>query len=207
MIPCVLDVEWRSGMRSHWSFGLIVAGTAMLSGCSLLFVKGPPTRLERGEKMKCTTSYAGPVVDGIVTGLEVARVIYATQASDSTYAKLPYPRAADIGLGVGLAGLYALSMGVGISRVGDCNEVVSKFNLQPASAPRRGPVAAPGTTPRWGPGGVIVGPKDEDDADEESAAQARARAQAAAAAKAAGEAAQRSDEKAGAPGAAGAEKK
>ena len=54
---------------------------------------------------------------------------------------------------------------------------------------------APRVTPRRGPGGVIVGPKDEDDADEESAAQARARAAAAAAATAAGEAAQRADKK------------
>jgi type IV secretory pathway VirB10-like protein len=184
-----------------------VAGAATLSGCSLLFVKGPPTRLEPGEKMRCTTSYAGPVVDGIVTGLEVARTIYATQASDATYAKLPYPRSADIALGVGLAGLYALSMGVGISRVGDCNEVVSKFNLQPASVRRRAPAAAPGATPHWGPAGVVVAPKEEDEEDEESAAQARARAKAAADAKAAGEAARRADEKANAHEGAGTDRK
>ena len=75
------------------------------SGCSILFAKGPPERLEPHEPVRCTRSYALPIVDGVITALQIARTLYAVSLKDSDYKNPEFPRAADIGIGAGLSGL------------------------------------------------------------------------------------------------------
>ena len=121
--------------------GLVLVAS---SGCSILFAKGPPERVERGQQIHCTRSYAAPVIDGIVAGSNVATTAYAISVSDAAYAKIPpYSRSAAIALGVGYAALYGISMGVGISRVGDCNELLERVGSRPDPARRRA-IVGPG---------------------------------------------------------------
>ena len=67
------------------------------SGCSFLFVNTPPPVDEtvgRPWAVSCTTSKAAPVVDTIVTGLEVARVALAANADESAYQGTSQPLSA-----------------------------------------------------------------------------------------------------------------
>ena len=155
-------------------------GLGGASGCSILFTKGPPTRVEPHEPIRCTKSYAAPVVDGLITVLHVARTLYAVSLTDRDYQGMQLTREADIAFGVGLSGLFLISTAVGSSRVGGCNELLEKVERRPeARRPRPARPFAP--PPPAGP---------DPDADEE-----RAESAAAADAKAAGDAAAASQSK------------
>ncbi len=145
------------------------------SGCSILFAKGPPDRVEPHQPIRCTRSYALPIVDGVITALQVVRTLYAVSLKDSDYKNPDFPRAADIGIGAGLSALFVVSTGIGVSRVGDCNELFEKVERRPE--PRR---TRPPANP-WAPQPV---PSVDTDADTERAASSAAEE-----AKAAGEAA------------------
>jgi hypothetical protein len=164
-------VKVRAGALVLASAACAIGG----SGCSILFAKGPPQRVERGEPIRCTRSYALPVVDGLLMALQAARTIYAFTRSDADYKDDPanLTRPVDIGIGIGFTTLHAVSMGVGVSRVGDCNELLEKIEhrAEPRRARPGNPFGPPPPTVDW-------------DADP-----ARARAAAAEEAKAAGEAA------------------
>jgi hypothetical protein len=162
--------------------GLIAAPS---SGCSMLFAKGAPTRVEAGQEINCSRSPALPVLDGVVAGLEVARTALAISAKNSDYASLPYSRPVDIAVGGGMAIMYALSSGVGWSRVSSCNELLAKVGPRPGAPPGHRLVAPAAGPPQWTSAGAKVRNDDEDRALEAaSVAQARARAKAAAAADA-----------------------
>jgi len=183
---------WRTMAAVRWSDarqGVCVRAMAVAllaialvtggSGCSIVFAKGPPERIEPHERPRCTHSYALPVVDGIIAALQVVRVLYALSLHDEDYKNLPLNRQADIGIGAGLATLFIVSTAVGGSRVGDCLELSEKVGTGRGPAPHS---VNPFT------GRPRQAPDDEDKPDVE-----RARAAAAAAdAKAAGEAAGRS---------------
>ena len=154
------------------------------SGCSLGLTRGPPERLEPNEPVRCTKSYALPVLDGLYTGLQVVRVLYAVSLTDTDYQGAVLDRPTDISLGVGLGVLSAISMAVGVNRVGRCNELLERIERAPP--PRRRPPRSFQLTP--------PPPEEEDEEDV-----ARARAAAAEAAKAAGEAARASQPKPEAP--------
>jgi len=145
------------------------------SGCSILFAHGPPERLEPHAPIRCTRSYALPVLDGIITALQVVRTAYAFSLSDQDYdhSASGLNRPADIGIGLGLSTLFGVSTGIGIGRVGDCNALLEKTERRPE--PLRTRPANPFAPPP---------PSVDTDADA-----ARAGAAAAEEAKAAGEAA------------------
>jgi hypothetical protein len=111
-----------------------------------------------------------------VTGRQVVRVLYAVSLTDADYQGAVLDRPTDIGVGVGLGILSAISMAVGVNRVGHCNELLETIARAPP--PRRQPRSFKLTPPP---------PEEEDEEDV-----ARARAAAAEAAKAAGEAARAS---------------
>jgi len=148
------------------------------SGCSILFAKGPPERLEPHEPIRCSRSYALPVVDGIITALQVLRTLYAVSRDDRDYNGMPITRPADIGFGVGFSTLFLISTGVGISRVSDCNELFDKVERWPEPRRLRPPQNV------WAPPPPAQPPASELDADTERAAAASAEE-----AKAAGQAA------------------
>ena len=157
---------------------IAVLGSACVtggSGCSILFAKGPPERVEPHQPIRCTSSYTAPVVDGLITALQIVRTLYAISLKDSDYKNPEFPRAADIGIGAGLSGLFLVSTGIGISRVGDCNELLEKIERRPE--PRR-----PRPPPSLSPPQPM--PRVDPDADTERAASSAAQE-----GKAAGEAA------------------
>jgi hypothetical protein len=158
------------------------------SGCSLLFVNGPPERAEAHERIECTDSYFIPALDGVITALQLARTVYAFSRSDDSYRNFPISRPADIAAGGALTLLFGISTKIGVDRVEGCEAAVSRRpgGRPPARGSVQGPV-------EWGPGGTLRRVKSDeetqDEADEAAAVQAQAKARAAAEAKAAGEAA------------------
>src|SRR5262245_18743225 len=89
---------------------LVSAASLVLStGCSLIFVSGPPDHPETlppSAPIDCTSSKVTPVIDTVVTGLQVVRTAVAASAHDSDYSGQPISRQADIGFGVGFAALF-----------------------------------------------------------------------------------------------------
>lgn len=104
------------------------------SGCSLLFVKPPEPsgKIQTGERKKCTTSRAMPVLDTILTGLEVARTGLAVNADDSVYEdpEQPLSREADIALGIGFTALFLGSAVYGYSATARCERGPSPETAQ-----------------------------------------------------------------------------
>jgi len=107
---------------------LIVGLVAVLPGCSFLFTTAPksaPSPAESTseyESSKCTTSKAAPVVDSVITGLEVARTVYALTADESAYDNAPIGRGADVALGLGFMALFGASAIYGFYVTGECSK-------------------------------------------------------------------------------------
>ncbi|MDP8999666.1 MAG: hypothetical protein M3O46_06100, partial [Myxococcota bacterium] len=76
------------------------------SGCSFLFVKGPPSEPENSRLIECTSSRVAPAFDALFGGLEVIRTGVAVAASDSSYQNAAISRGADIGFGVAFSALF-----------------------------------------------------------------------------------------------------
>lgn len=100
---------------------LALLATVPLSGCSLLFVDGPPKTYTPPQYVHCSSSPGWPVFDTVVAGLELVRTGIAVSASDSAYQGAQISRGADIGFGLAFMTLFAISAGVGYGRVSDCN--------------------------------------------------------------------------------------
>lgn len=138
-------------MRSLAVSTILCAVCGVLSsGCSFLFVKGPPDnvgKLPAKAPVECTTSELAPLVDLAVTGFQVVRTIYAVRQSDSDYRDFPISRKADIAFGVGFSTVFALSAIHGFTETTACTEAKaaavarrkreSVFSDKPPSAPRR----------------------------------------------------------------------
>ena len=79
----------------------LIATVAMLSasGCSALFVNGPPAHPKLHETIDCTQQYAGPVIDGLLAGFEAGRTIYAATLNESAYRGQALSRPSDILIG------------------------------------------------------------------------------------------------------------
>jgi hypothetical protein len=104
--------------------GVVLAIWASLSsGCSFVFVDGPPPKKERGY-LRCTESMGWPTVDGVITGLQVVRTLYAASRSDADYEGSGLSRSGDIGFGIALTALFLTSTIVGAGRVNECRDAV-----------------------------------------------------------------------------------
>jgi hypothetical protein len=97
------------------------------SGCSFLFVKGPPSQPQHAPVIDCTTSKVAPVLDSVFGVLEVVRIVAAAAASDSAYQNASIPREADIGLGLAFAALFIGSATYGGIQTGRCADLKEKF--------------------------------------------------------------------------------
>ncbi|HSR95688.1 MAG TPA: hypothetical protein VLM79_01405 [Kofleriaceae bacterium] len=65
----------------------IVLALVLLSGCSFVFVSGPPANHEQLPYVSCTESRVAPVLDTIFTVLQSLNVIYAASVSDDRWAE------------------------------------------------------------------------------------------------------------------------
>ncbi len=133
----------------------------MTSGCSLIFVNGPPDSPlppPAGPNQyvmvpKCTTSRAWPIVDSVIGGYQVVRTVYAFSASDSAYSGAPISREVDIAAGISLTTLFIASAIAGYGRTSACDEYRARLTVTrpmtpvapavPPSAPLSQPVASP----------------------------------------------------------------
>lgn len=99
----------------------LLAGLSSAPACSLLFVEGPAAQRSRSQPLTCSTSYGWPVFDTIMAGFQSVRAGLALSHSDAYYKGMPISRGGDIGFGVSLAALSAISAGFGYDAVGRCH--------------------------------------------------------------------------------------
>jgi len=168
---------------------LVFGGPTLISGCSFMFVKPPRKEVPgRVEAAGCTASMTAPAVDGVITGLQAVRTMFALSLSDTDYRGMALDRNTDITLGVVFMAVFGISAIYGVSNVNTCRaaggEVATPYR-RPATSPYQRPATRQQTNAE----------RRADEAAEEAAVQARLRARAAAAARA--DAAQSAD--AGAP--------
>jgi hypothetical protein len=180
----------RSGQIAL-TFVLIAILVCPQAGCSFLFVQRPPSAAEghRGVAGGCTSSSVAPVLDGLVTALQVVRTVAAAGATDAQYMGAPISRGADISIGFALTMLFGASAIAGFTWTADCREALGE-DTSPASRP--GP-----RKPGWTLGPPSPSQRKLEEQQEEAAVQARSAERA----RAAREAAQGSaGADAGAPG-------
>jgi hypothetical protein len=152
------------------TLALLAALVGPATGCSLLFVKPPAPPEERGEIVRCTSSAAAPVIDMIIASLQVVRTLIAFSATDEAYAHAAIPRPVDIGLGIGLSGLFAVSSGYGFSKTNACREAVEQgsYYQRPRPRPRAGR-----QPPGWRLGPPPPSQQKLEEQEEEAAVRAR----------------------------------
>lgn len=150
--------------RHGWSLLTAVLSLGA-SGCSLIFVKGPPEHPVTNRPPNCTHSPLAPILDLVGGGLEVTRTAIAIQADDAKYEGASISRGADIGLGVGFSALFIGSAVYGLATTSACgaagkrlrhdptegfdflNEPPANDNgMPPNEAPRPPPPPPPGET-------------------------------------------------------------
>jgi len=116
----------RDMMPSLRFVGVVLLSLACLTGgpgCSLMFAKGPPKSLTPQRPVKCTRSYNLSILDGLIAALNAAGVLYIVTNAEGGSQSV-YTRTTGVALGIGYAGLYTISMAVGIDRVGRCRQLL-----------------------------------------------------------------------------------
>ncbi|AKU95368.1 hypothetical protein AKJ09_02032 [Labilithrix luteola] len=112
-------------MRSLAVTTLVCAVCGVLSsGCSFLFVKGPPDNVEKlpaKAPVECTTSQLAPVVDVLVTTFQVVRTIH-TASPKSDYRNFPISRRTDMAFGIGFSAAFGLSAIYGFAKTDACED-------------------------------------------------------------------------------------
>jgi hypothetical protein len=105
------------------SLAIIAAVVLWLNGCSILLVTprhGSPSNREPSSS--CTVNYLAPVIDSLLVIPPAYRASSALDKSDADYQGAAIPRAADLGLGLGLTALFAASAIYGYLAVSDCRD-------------------------------------------------------------------------------------
>ena len=106
--------------------GVVLLSLACLTGgpaCSLLSSKGPPKRPAPQQPVRCTRTYNLSILDGLIAALNAAGAVYIMTDSENE-SRSVYTRTTGVALSIGYAGLYTISMGVGIDRVGRCRQLL-----------------------------------------------------------------------------------
>ena len=105
---------------------LLLALLAPESGCSFVFVSGPPPPAERTRGYDCTRSRVAPVIDVGLAALALAGATYAGLASDEEYARVSSSsREVAIPLALAWTAVYGVSAIIGFRRADSCREAVS----------------------------------------------------------------------------------
>ena len=128
---------WRSTkFRRRWAASPLLLAVAcaapLLSGCSFLFVDGPPPHHRSLAYFDCTSSRLAPVTDLVLGGLEgigvAAEVAGQQRSSDSSVIAPAAVAAAFVASGI-----------VGFMRVSSCNEAKSLLIGRTLESPPRAP--------------------------------------------------------------------
>ena len=98
----------------------LTVAVVLLSGCSLVFVRGPG-RSSPTDEPRCTSTYEAPVVDTVLAaawGGAVAAMAHTAATSDNPY-NVMYSKLF-IAAPISLAALYTTSAVIGFHRVHGC---------------------------------------------------------------------------------------
>jgi hypothetical protein len=155
------SLSWRRRLAA-WSRvgGLVALVLGCAPGCSLLIVDGPPpAEARRAADFACTKSRAVPVADLIAAAAVGVHEAGDIGNDDREWTGLALSPDHHRLLSAALVTAFAVSAGVGLTRVEACREASAqrererRMQQEPASggppgapAPLRGPPLAPGAT-------------------------------------------------------------
>lgn len=129
---------------------LLGCSSFALSGCSWIFVQGPPADYAESPRVSCTSGQAAPVIDTVVAAFQVVRTGYAISQDESDYRDFPISRGADIGFGVGLTALFTASAIYGFSATSACRTAEQTVQTAPVLQTPTGPSTVPPATSAGG---------------------------------------------------------
>jgi len=132
---------------------MVAVAVMWLSGCSFIFVSGPPTNHEQLPYFSCSESRAAPVVDTILAALQALNLATAASVSDQQWSDNfngdpPFSRGAAVPLYVGTTLFTAASAYYGYKNTGDCREAKAAASNR---AMQNQPYAPPGSRPSYSP--------------------------------------------------------
>jgi hypothetical protein len=145
---------------------MVVVVVMCLSGCSFLFVHGPPPRYDEMAEFDCTESRAAPVVDTVLGVLQGLNLIVAAGETDQDWARIfngnpPFERSTAVPIYAIAAAVELGSAIYGYSVTGSCRAAKAKVRdergVDPGGRPRwtpPPPVPPPGNRPLPPPPGV-----------------------------------------------------
>lgn len=99
-----------------------MVGGLATPGCGFLITKGPPAEHELMTGFSCTESNAGPILDVVWAGLNLAGAMVAVGQSEDDYYYYEYDREAVIAVGLGWAVLSGASAAVGFGKTSACRK-------------------------------------------------------------------------------------
>jgi hypothetical protein len=163
---------------------MLAALLGQTTGCSILFVKGPPPEGMRGPNFHCTESNVAPLIDMMIASWQTVRIALALSASDADYRNSQLSRSDDVALGASLLALFAASSIIGFHQTSSCREaLMGDDDPRPRPRPRRGASRQP---PSWKLGPPPPSQEKLDEEEEERAVRARTAERARAAREAGG---------------------
>jgi hypothetical protein len=139
--------------------GLAGVMVLWLSGCSLLFVHGPPENHQQLRSFHCTESEFAPEMDTVLAVLQTLNFAFANSQSDAEWNRNfpggdpPFSHSAALPLYAVFAVVEAISAGYGYQTVSSCREAQAQATgafgrLQgPAPSEEALPVAPPAPAP------------------------------------------------------------
>jgi hypothetical protein len=152
-----LDHLTEPRFYSGWMRRYIAVLAIVTSGCSFLFVSGPPANHTKVPYFECSSSNWAPIVDTVVAALQIANVVVAAKDTDQqwhdmycaptdTTCNAPFSRGAAIPAYIGFSALAAASLYYGYTRVAACKSAKDELATRAAVEPPAGtwpPAPAP----------------------------------------------------------------
>lgn len=113
----------------------LAAALAPASGCSLLFVTGPPADHRQLTYFNCTSNPVLPIVDTAVAAWMTGIFINAAMQSEIDYVDKGYSRSEDMTYSAIVGGVALTSALVGYIRVSECRTAQDELALRPQPPP------------------------------------------------------------------------
>lgn len=160
-IGAAAAAEEVGNVKIHTFVAVASFSVSSLSGCSFVFVSGPPSHIGQGGPsgpVECTSSKAAPIIDTIIAGYQVFRTGYALSADDSAYVDSPIKREPDIALGATLTAPFAGAATYGYIVTGHCSDTKQaqlRWTPTPVPVSVPAPPAATSASPSRAP---LAGP-------------------------------------------------
>jgi hypothetical protein len=130
---------------------LLAAALAIsVTGCSFVFVDGPPREHAKMPTFDCSTSTVVPILDSLFGGLELANFIYTATRTQQDWNDIykgqePFSRHEGLAIYGALTAVSGLAAWYGFSRVSQCRE--AKQELMARMSNPETPTPAPGWPP------------------------------------------------------------